>query len=252
MSKKPRTEVFFPVVQTPADTDYVPLPTRDPAMIALFEGRPRGIRIAWQQKVGTEAAARVFGTIKDVGSEQDIREAATFFATTAIGTAHHAFLQRDGDDVMYHRAKLPIMVNTETDHYVAQEELIEEAAAGLRYAAELSDEIETGVLERSPVRRTNERLGRSLARTGLTLAVISQNVSAQRDDPTGMQHLAWQAGQGAYTRTVELSGRIGARPTIAQLADEQSPLRRYMNDDPDSVSDDVYRLIVHEVEMQTP
>ncbi|MBC7512244.1 hypothetical protein H7142_01110 [Candidatus Saccharibacteria bacterium] len=252
MSKNPRTEVFFPVVQTPADTDYVPLPTRDAAMIAMFEGRPRGIRIAWQQKVGSEAAARAFGTIKDIGSEQDIREAADFFATTAIGTAHHAFLQREGDDVMYHRAKLPKMVNAEADYYTSQEELIEEAASGLRYAADLADAIETGVLEGSPVHRMNERLGRSLARTGLTLAVISQNVSSERDDMVGMQYLAWQAGQGAYTRTVELSGRIGARPTIAQLADEQSPLRRYMNDDPDSVSDDVYRLIVYEVESQTP
>lgn len=250
MSRKPRSEIFFPVVQTPSDVDYVPLPKRDPRQIAEFEGGPRGIVIARQQKLGAAVAATTFERVVTADDDEQLAEVADLFSQLAIGTAYHTFAQREADRVMYRRVKIPMMIDPETGKRTSEQQLIESAQAGLAHTAQLAIMIDEQVGERSDVRGINQQFGYALATTGMTLAAIKADIAGLRLNAEDMQWHSWQAAQGAYLRTFELSGKIGVRPTLAQLPDEGSPLRRYLNDDSDSVSQPTYEVLLDEIEKQ--
>lgn len=246
---KPRSELFFHVVQTPDDADYVPSRKRSPELIERFEGKPPGVVIAWQQKVGTAAVAQAFERIGSTGDRDDTLELAEMASYLAIGTAYHLFAQKEAKRVMYRRVRIPRMIDPETGKRTSEQELVESAQAGLAHAAQLAIVIDEMVNEERSIGKQNEQLGLSLATTGMTLAVIGDSVASLRDDAEDMQWHTWQAAQGSYLRTFELSGLIGVRPTFAQLADDQSPYRRYLNDDSESVTQTVFETLINEVDI---
>lgn len=225
------------------------MPTRDEKLARQFEGGPRGIVIARYQHIGSLAALKTFEHMVDNDvSPDDFFSAADLFAMTSIGTAYHTFAQPKSKHVMYRRVKIPRLVDSETEQRVTHEELVRKTQTGLAQAADLAVMIENMVQERQPVDRANEWLGRSLATTGMDLAALEADLTSLRLDEEDMQWESWQAAQGAYLRTIELSGKIGARPTVAQLADDQSPLRRYLHDNKESVSQMVYRTLLEQIE----
>jgi hypothetical protein len=216
----------------------------------MFAGGQPGIVIAWQQKVGVAAAERTFQEITNAQAVEDVTDAANLLAMTTMGTAYHTFAQHQSDEVMFRRIKLPRMWDAETEHRTTQEELIDRAQTGLAQAAELASVIEEMVHGgRSPelVSRRNLMLGRSLATTGVTLAVIKDRVAYLHLYEAGMHESAMQAAHGAYEASLDLTNQLGVRPTLAQLADDRSPLMQHLSNDPESVSQPVYETLVSEV-----
>ncbi len=248
---KPRKQFDFETIETRPELDYVPPKSRDSLRIELFTNKPPGFVIAWQQMIGAQASAEAFNNIAEEGSQADLRELSGVLSVTAIGTAYHTFAVPEQHQLMYRKIRLPRMVESETKERTSQEELVDDVRAGLSRAADLATMIEEIVSERRDPHTLNEKLGRSLATTGFTLAAIHEGISELRDDEAGMQHAAWKAARSAATRSIELSGAMGARPTFAQLADEHSPLRRYMHDHPEFAPEPVHTVLVEEVRRNT-
>ncbi len=244
---KPRSEIFFPAVQTARDNNYIPKPTRDEERAEWFSGKP-GIVIPYQQKIGTIAASQAFDRIVETGNEENVKNISNLLALTSFGTAYHVFAEHDADRVMYRRAKIPTMINPDTKERVSQDDLLALAQVKLANAADLAMEIEQARIEGKPLRKKSRMLGRVLAPAGATLATIEADVAHMNGDEKDMQWHTWRAAQGSYLRMLELSGKLDTRPTVAQLADEHSPLRRFMNDDQEFMNKATHTAVLEEVE----
>lgn len=247
---KPRREYVFNTVQSSQSSDYVPAPTRDPERRALFVGGAPGTVIAWQQKIGIIAAEKTLSGLEVNEDKDHVHDAADLFAVTAMGTAYHTFAQHSSDEVMFRRIKLPRMFDPELDYHIEQGELVEKALNGLAHAAELAMTIEQMIRasrSRELVAKKNLALGRLLATTGVTLAVIKDGVANLRMDEVGMQEAAMQAAAASYEKSIDLTKQLGVRPTFAQFADNRSPLMQYLNIDEASVAQPVYEALVSEI-----
>ncbi|HEY1085579.1 MAG TPA: hypothetical protein VGE34_02540 [Candidatus Saccharimonadales bacterium] len=244
---KPRSEIFYPAVQTASDKNYVPKPTRDEKRAELFSGKT-GIVIPWQQKIGTIASARAFNRIAQTGNEENIKNISNLLALTSFGTAYHVFAERDADRVMYRRAKIPTMINPDTKERTSQDDLLVLAQGRLAEAADLAIGIEQACIDGRSLRGKSHMLGRVFAPAAATLATIEAGVADMDGNEKDMQWHAWQAAQGSYLRMLELSGKLDARPTVAQLADEHAPLRRFMNDDQHFVNKVSHKTLLEEIE----
>lgn len=245
---EPRVQYHFQVVQTPKDRDYVPLPARDSDRVALFEGGPSGIVIATDQKIGSRAVANTFEWASSEGTDEDLRSASRMFAYTSLGTAYHLYAQKAVQEVMYRQVPLPLAVDLETGDYVGMDAFKDDASAGLDVAAGEADKIKQAVVEQRSHARFEKPLGRVLARTGLTLAAISDNVPRVRSgNPVEAQNAVYMSAQLAYAQMMELSGQIGVRPTVAQVANRRSPLMQHLHDNRQSVTGPVYDRLNDEV-----
>ncbi len=247
---RPRREYVFNTVQSSDLSDYVPAKTRLPERRAMFKGANEGIVIAWQQKVAALAAERTFGSIVETADDVLIRDAADLLATTAMGTAYHTYAQPNADELMFRRIKLPRMFDPELNHRTTQKELAEKAQHGLAHAAELASVIEEMVYKRRSaelIAEKNLALGRSLATTGVTLAVIKGGIANLQLDEAGMQEEAMQAAHASYEKSVDLTKLLGVRPTLAQFADDRSPFMHYLSNNDTSVTQPVYETLVSEV-----
>lgn len=249
MDKRARREYALNVNQSPTYADYVPAPTRDPKRLEVFSGRP-GYVIPYLQKIGTIAAEQVFAQISSEGSKEDLEDAADLFATTALGTAYHAFAQHHADKVMFRRVKLPLLYNPETDERMTQARLIEETHLQLHNAVKLASTVEEIAYEfpnQELIERGNVLVGRSLAQAAVSLAVIKDGITYLRLDEVEMQDEARMAAQRAYQKSINLSDELGVRPTNAQFADPHSELMQHLSNNPKAVSQPVYTRLVREV-----
>lgn len=249
---RPRREYVFNTIQTSDLSDYVPSKTRRPELRALFEGGNQGVVIAWQQKVGAIAAEQTFREVANSGDPDQITDAADLFATTAMGTAYHTFAQPHADEVMFRRIKLPRMFDPESGERTTTDELIEKAQQGLTHAAELASVIEEMVRKgRSSelLAKKNLSLGRSLATTGVTLAVVRRNVAGLQVSEVEAQEEAMWTAQASYDHSLDLTRIHGFRPTLAQFADDRSPFMQYLASDTESVAQPVYEKLVKEIKI---
>lgn len=247
---RPRREYIFNTVQTSGLSDYIPSKTRQPERRAMFEGGNQGVVIAWQQKVAAMASESAFGEVVATGGEQQTKDLADLLAITAMGTAYHTYAQNSADEVMFRRIKLPRMFDADTKRYTTQAELVEKAQYGLAHAAGLVSVIDEMVYKgrsREQITKKGLALGRSLATTGVTLAVIKDGVANLRLDEVDMQEEARLAAQASYEKSVNLTKQLGTRPTLAQFADDRSPWMQYLNTDEASVSQPVYETLVSRI-----
>lgn len=226
MSRAPRKEYNLQAIQLPNETNYVPSEARDPSFIRLFAGKAPGIRIAWQQHAGVNAMAETLAKVHEDGDEADQESAATIFALASVGTAYHTVAEGMLDKRMHFRVRLPSMM--EQGVRLTHNDLMDQAHEGLAHAAGLSLQILEMTNERQNTKKVSEKLGRSLARIGMGLAAVADTVPDMRLDEAGMQEAAYHAAGKIHHESIRLSGQISARPSVAQLADYQSPLRHHM------------------------
>ena len=233
-ASRPRQEFQFPTNKDRTDLDYVPLRTRDPRRIELYSGKPPGSVIAIQQRAGIEALLGTYDALSRTSYElADLRAISDVTAIAALGTAHHAFGEPEADNLGFRRIKIAKVIDPETKERLTSKKLIEDVILGLAGAAELAMDIEERTLDRKDTTRRSDQLGRALATVGFQAAALHDGVDRQYGNETGvLQHVSWLSARAASQRALDLSDEIGVRPTIAQLPDEQSPLRRYINDNP--------------------
>lgn len=247
---RPRQEFQFPTIKDRRDLDYVPAKSRDPQRIELFTGKPAGSVIAIQQRVGVDALLATVDRLErenEYGLE-DLRAVSDVIAITALGTAHHAFGEPEADNLGFRRIKIAKVMDPEKREHLTAPRLIGSIQTGLVNAAKLAAAIEAATLEGGDRFRNNDRLGRTLATVGFQAAALHDGMDRQYGSLVDVQHASWLSARAASRRALDLSDTIGTRPTVAALPDEQSPLRRYMNDNPWFVPTPSYGVLVDEID----
>lgn len=229
--------------------DYVPAKSRDPKRIELFSGKPAGSVIAIQQRVGIEALQATFNTLESDESYgmEDLRRVSDVTAVAALGTAHHAFGEPEADNLAFRRIKIAKVFDPKTHEHLTADKLLASIQTGLANSAELAAEIEERTLERKDTMKPSDKLGRMLATVGFAAAALHDGIDRQYGNEADVQHVSWLSARAASQRALDLSDTIGTRPTVAQLPDDQSPLRRYMNDNPWLVPAPAYGILLDEV-----
>lgn len=230
---RPRQEFQFPTSNDRPDLDYIPAKSRNARSIELFSGKPAGSVIAIQQRVGVEALLKTYDTLDtSIYGLDDLRAVSDVTAIAALGTAHHTFAETESETLSFRRIRIPRILDPKTGERLTSRKLIDSIRTRLASAAELAMDIEDGVLDRRDTRRRSDQLGRALATVGFEAAALHDGIYNQYGNDADVQHVSWLSARAASQRALDLSDTIGVRPTIAQLPDEQSPLRRYMNDNP--------------------
>jgi hypothetical protein len=246
---RPRQEFQFPTIKDRPDLDYVPARARDPERIELFSSKPPGSVIAIQQRVGVDAMLATVERLwaaKQYGVE-DIRAVSDVIAITSLGTAYHAFGEPEADSLAYRRIKIPKVIDPEKRERLTAPRLVGSIQTGLANAAKLAIAIEDATLERRDSTTNSDKLGRTLATVGFQAAALHDGIDHQYGSLVDVQHASWLSARAASRRALDLSDTIGTRPTVAALPDEQSPLRRYMNDNPWFVPSPSYGVLVEEI-----
>lgn len=240
--------MHFPAIQTPTDLAYKPAASRDPEEIEWLTGLPGGIVIARNQKIGTTAAEIAF----DRGTEElgivQARDLVGVLAVVAFGTAYHLYAENRGLTSMYRRVRLVEITDPTTGERLTEQELADMTSSGLEAAEGLASGIEQRVLAHKPHDHTDIILGKTLAHTGARLAVVDKGINRWPDEPRSQQDAVYGFTFLAHQQMLELSGKLGARPTMAQLPDEQSPLRRYLNDDSLAINQANYTILKESIE----
>lgn len=246
---RPRQEFQFPTIKDRPDLNYVPAKSRDPKRIELFSGKPAGSVIAIQQRVGVEALLATVTTLDDDAQYgiDDLRAISDVVAITSLGTAHHAFGEPEADNLGFRRIKIPKVIDPKTEERLTAAKLVDSVQAGLTNAAKLAIAIETATLEHGETLRNSDRLGRTLATVGFQAAALRAGLDKQYGNLVDVQHMSWLTARAASRRSLELSDDIGTRPTVAALPDDQSQLRRYMNDNPWFVPAPSYEVLIGEL-----
>lgn len=251
---RPRRQLHFPAVQTERDFNYVPRPTRDETKRELFRSMPPGFVVVHYQKIGLRAGTEALNHAVQAGDERVVDELAELFASMSYGTAYHlyaedaAFATDPAKIRMYRQVWLPEMVDPETGRVLERAELMDHTISGLAHAAELATQIQDNHEQYFDNTNNKKKLGATLAHQGVNLSVLAGHVTGHHGTIEQVQANVFMAAEKGRVRMLELSGRTGSRPTAAQLADEQSPLRRYLNDNPSALSREGYRILREEIE----
>jgi hypothetical protein len=245
---RPRQEFQFPTTKDRPDLDYVPARSRDPRRIELFTGKT-GLVIPIQQRVGVEALLATYRTMdksENYGME-DLRAISDLTAMTTLGTAHHAFGEPEAENLAFRRIKIARVYDPKTSEHLTAPKLLGTIETGLKHSVDLAADVEERTLERKDTTKRSDQLGRLLATVGFAAAALHDGIDRQHGSDVDVQQVSWLSARAASQRALDLSDTIGTRPTVAQLPDEQSPLRRYMNDNPWLVPSPAYGVLLDKI-----
>ncbi|MCA9349089.1 hypothetical protein KC878_03010 [Candidatus Saccharibacteria bacterium] len=213
----------LPVKHLDEGYDYVPPKARDLAEIERRRALPAGSVLAEAQLRGIETAARVI----DYCAEHDDGEfSARVLAATAMNTAWYN-LARDAERVMRRRLYLPIHGRTEP---ITRVTLLTRSSERMQFAREMAARHKISVEGKHCTALKHQReLGLRLGNTSLFLAAVEMapEIEMARGETALAQRITRSAALEALEQSRNLYAEIGANPTLAQLADVDSPLSVY-------------------------
>ncbi len=245
---RPRRELAFPAVQTPTDLDFVPKKSRDPEEIARLQEQKRaGQVIVRKQRMGITVLQRTFEEGMRELSAGDADQLARFTSEVGLGSAYHLFVQHDADMVGERRVKLPIVQDDSTDERFYRKDLAIITEFWLMAAGLEANAIEKAHRKNRGIEARSRRLGRSLAEAGIYAAVLAERVPQQQGSEEKMQWHAWKAAQDSMRHMLELTNKIGERPTVAALMDSHSNFSQYLYADNEFMPLDVYDLLQDQI-----
>lgn len=253
--QKPRSIYTFPVRLPGEGENYVPPKTFIPELRLAYEQGGRGIVIAREQRVGMTALAATYEKILAEGNAENLSQVSGLFASTLFGTSYYLFSQGNEGKAMYRNVKLPKLYDEETDEVLDQDGMLEVLNDNIRKQIRSGSYLARN-LEINPNRSMPEannirlRLGRGLASASLSLGAISNEIyEFNLNEPHEIQYLAWSAAGSVHMNSLNLMSRTGVLPTLAQISNENSPLRRDLVDNPEEViGDEVHMALLKEVE----
>lgn len=215
---------------------------------------PPGFVVVHYQRIGTRAGVEALDRISESENPHDIDDMTSLLASTSYGTAWHLYAEQMAfqDDPsrirMYRQVWLPELQNPETGRVLERDAQMDNVLTGLAYAADLAEAIESNHVDCFDNTKNNYELGKVLAHMGARLSVVSDRVSGEHGTPEQVQGRVLMAAERGRTSMLQLSGKIDSRPSFAQVADEHSPLRRQLNDDPTLLSQKAHKILLEEIE----
>jgi hypothetical protein len=209
---------------------YVPPKARDPYEIERRKMLGKGVLMAEMQAKGIKVA---HGILKYMVDKDDTLFTTKTLAAASLNTAWYNYAQ-GAQDVMRRTLQLPnyeLVDEADPEEYlfnVAIDQMGEAETIAQRLVRDGQERRRLYVAHKKP-------LGLKLGNTALVLATIPHaNQLAYLRDPAFRQMLARDSSLEVLEDSRNLYKQVGSNPTLAQLADQDSPLavywRRQAND----------------------
>jgi len=203
---------------------YVPPKARDEAEIARRRTLQAGTLLSEQQERGTNIAARALHYLT---RHEDSDFMPKLLAAAGLNTAWHNHAQK-APDVMRRRLWLP--VHSRLNRPVQRESLLTDSACGFDDAAMIAGVLRAHIAEKSyEVPDLRKKYARRLGNSAIILACVpAADLIDTQPSEYGQQYFTRRAALTALQEARNLEEFVGANPTLAQLADHDSPLSVYI------------------------
>ena len=202
---------------------YVPPKARNPYEIERRKMLPKGVLMAEMQAKGIKVAR---GILEQMIDQEDTIFATRTLAAASLNTAWYNYAQ-GAQDVMRRTLQLPNY--EDMDEANAEEYLFNTAIDQMGQAETFAKRLVRDGHERRRLYVMHKKpLGVKLGNTALVLATIPKaNQLAYLQDPAFRQMLTRDCALGLLEDSRTLYKQVGSNPTLAQLADQDSPLAVY-------------------------
>lgn len=224
-----RSYMFFDEGQ-----EHVPPASHDPVVAELRRNNPAHSLVYRNQLLGALTAQSLFEMlVPDHVPELDKKIGAALIAGPAVGSARLSFEQAPMRNPlrrpMRRNIALPLVADKDNPSfrrpyaqrigktYLALEEMVENCTVA--YAI---------TRERPITQRASYAVGRSAAEAALWVALLPER-TIEQGKPADVQFAVREAGMNALRLTQEIGLQVGARISLAMLAQKDSPLTAYIN-----------------------
>jgi endonuclease V-like protein UPF0215 family len=204
------------------DRHYVPERARTSTEIDRRRTLPSGTILAEHQRDGLHVASQIMQTVEQ---PEDIAFARGVIAMSGLNAGWYNYAA--DSPVMRRRLNLPTLADEETDWRETKSGLLTKAQRGLVEAATIAEALASAKADRRSTLRHQQQLGRRLGNVSLQLACIEISSVADSYSPFDVQNFAREQSLQTLEQAREFGDQIGSHPSVAQLADPNSPLAVY-------------------------
>lgn len=219
--KKPYKHFDLPTYHLSGE-HYVPARARHSGEIERRRMQPTGTVLLEQQRGGLAIASDVVNQLEE---DEDLRFAGDMLAAGGLNASWYSFAQ--GAEVMRRRLYLPELADDETEWRETREGLLEKVRTNLAQAADLAWVLADAGREGLRTERTKTSLGRTMGSVSLGLASVRLGDAPETVSAFQIQAGVRRVSLDALDRSRTISSEVGMNPSIAQLADPDSPLSVY-------------------------
>lgn len=221
--KKPYSNFDLPRQHIYSD-HYVPSRARDTEEIARRRALPTGTILAEYQRDGLQMATNILAHVEE---PEDVAFAVDTLAASGLNSAWYSYARHAS--VMRRRLSLPELANDEVGDGWRQTRngLLTKAQRGLAFTAELAGQLAASRSEGREVDRQSIALGRQLGNVSLELACVRLGNAPESLSAFDVQSLAREQALEALEYSRVVASQTGTHPSLAQLADVDSPLSVY-------------------------
>lgn len=218
--KKPFSNFDLPRQHINSD-HYIPARARASDEIDRRRSLPAGTLLAEQQRDGLRIAANIIGYLEE---PEDVAFTTEVLAVSGLNAGWYSFAQHSS--VMRRRLLLPELANDEgeEDWRETRVGLLTKVQTGLVVATELAEGLALARANRHETRRQTVELGRRLGNVSLELACIRLGNAPRLLSAFAVQSLAREEALITLEQSRVIADQVGVNPSIAQLADVDSPL----------------------------
>lgn len=220
MTKLPFSNFDLPRQHLGGEGHYIPPRARDKDEIARRRSLPSGILLLEQQRRGLEIAGSILTLVKE---DEDIKFTAKMIGMAALNTGWYAFAQ-NAPDVMRRRLLLPKLADHETDWRQTAEGLQIEAVNGIHEVHDIAALMIDRHEAKTRGRAIPTALGRRIGNVSLQFGAIHHNATNVAGTAFEVQKHVRDTSLDILESTREFGIKTGSHPSIAQLADPDSPL----------------------------
>lgn len=219
--KRPYSHFDLPTLHYSGPEHYVPPRTRDAEERARRHGRPPGTLLAEQQYTGLRVAEGIMNHTLD---DDDIAFVAPLLAASGLNSSWYGFARNHENEVMRRRLELPRLIDETLMWRETRDGLLCKTREGLATAAQLAGLLAEAIAENRQRTRLFTRTGRTIGNSSLQLACVTIGNVPYGLSPFEIQALARQHGLEALMMSRRAVAEVGVLPSVAQLADTDSPL----------------------------
>lgn len=221
--KQPFSNFDLPRQHLGVEGHYVPPKARDATEAARRKTLAPGTVLAELQVKGIDISRNI---VANVEPGRDMAFSTRLIGMAAINSSWYTFGQ-GAPDVMRRRLLLPKVADHAADWRKSAEELRVDAVDGLADAANMAQGVTAAVSKDRLTTRRVRQFGRYLGNVSLRVAVLGDGETAITGDAFEAQKQVRDKALDLLEFARNFSEQTGAHPSIAQLADPDSPLSVY-------------------------
>ena len=220
MTKQPFSNFDLPRQHIIGEGHYVPPRAREAGEIARRRALPIGTLLLEQQLQGLNIAHDILTKLE---SEEDRRFATKLLGMAALNTSWYTYA-KDAPDVMRRRLILPKLADHQTDWRQTSTGLYTDTLKGLNIARDTATLTISRYVEGVPDPYGPTVLGRRIGNISLQLAAVHHNAAQVGGNAFDVQKHVRDTSLDILETTREFGLETGSHPSLAQLADRDSPL----------------------------